>query len=382
VDRDRTRISAEYQGLLRQEEDLKKQVAQEEGDFAQLRSDYNISPTQPSPSANQARIEDPVFSRLNEHEDELAKQRILLGSTEATIAGLRQQLVGVPRERPERDVVGGVDLSGELAELGRELSKMRAGLDGYGRQHSKYKTLQRDIAKKEAEIEAVSQRVSSGKVLEAWTPNEAYILLDTSLKAALLDQQAIVATITELQNALGREREEAEERQDVYSEVRTKTAGIARLVNALDELGVRIQYKKQVMDIINGPAGNPFQITQEVVEPREATEPDPWLIVSISLILGLVLGLGSALMSEYSRSCFRGAGDISRVMIVPVLGVVNQIRTRGALRRMRFRRALVGTSSFMILGAFIFVTYAWGWRPDLLHSELLTSIEEFRGWFR
>jgi len=69
-------------------------------------------------------------------------------------------------------------------------------------------------------------------------------------------------------------------------------------------------------------------------------------------------------------------------MIVPVLGVVNQIRTRGAVRRTRIRRALVGTSSFMILGAFVFVTYAWGWRPDLLNDELLTSIEEFRGWFR
>jgi polysaccharide biosynthesis transport protein len=382
VDRDRTRISAEYQGLLRQEDDLKKAVAQEESDFAQLRADYNISPTQPSPSANQVRTEDPVFARLNDHENELAEQLIRMSSNEATVAGLRDQLVGVPKETSERDVVGGVDLSKELTGLNAELLQMRADLAGYGRQHSQYRVLRAQIDAKQDEIDEVSKRGSRGEVLEAWTPNEEYVLLDSALKAALLEGQAIAATINELQSTLGREREEAEERQDVYREVRQKTAEIARIVTALDELGVRIQYKKQVMDIMNGPAGNPFQITQEVVEPREATEPDPWLIVSISMILGLTLGLGSALMSEYSRSCFRGAGDISRVMIVPVLGVVNQIRTRGAVRRTRVRRALVGTSSFMILGAFVFVTYAWGWRPDLLNDELLTSIEEFRGWFR
>ena len=382
VDRDRTRISAEYQGLLAQEEDLKKAITAEESDFAQLRVDYNISPTQPSPSANQVRSEDPVFSRLNDHEDELAGQLILKSSNEARVAGLREQLLGVPKEISTRDIVGGVDLSKELTRLNTELLGMRSKLDGYGRQHSQYKVLKLQIADKQAEIEEASSRVSSGEVLEDWRPNESYVALNAGLQSALLEGQAIAATINKLQDTLGVEREAAEERQDVYREVRQKTAEIARLVAALDELGVRIQYKKQVMDIMNGPAGNPFQITQEVVEPREATEPDPWLIVSISLILGLTLGLGSALMSEYSRSCFRGAGDISRVMIVPVLGVVNQIRTRSALRRARLRRALVGTSSFMILGAFVFVTYAWGWRPDLLHDELLMSIEGFRAWFK
>jgi uncharacterized protein involved in exopolysaccharide biosynthesis len=328
------------------------------------------------------RSEDPVFARLNDHEDELAAQLILKSSNGATVAGLREQLLGIPKEISTRDVIGGVDLSKELTKLNTELLEMRSKLDGYGRQHSQYKVIKLQIADKQAEINEASSRVSSGEVLEEWRPNAEYTALNADLQSALLEGQAIAATINQLQDTLGVEREAAEERQDVYREVRQKTAEIARLVGALDELGERIQNKKQVMDIMNGPAGNPFQITQEVVEPREATEPDPWLIVSISLILGLTLGLGSALMSEYSRSCFRGAGDISRVMIVPVLGVVNQIRTRSAVRRARLRRGLVGTSSFMILGAFVFVTYAWGWRPDLLHDELLMSIEEFRAWFK
>ena len=54
----------EYQGLKDRSEELKKEIAAQERDFAQLRSDYNISPTQPSPSANQVRIEDRTKDEL------------------------------------------------------------------------------------------------------------------------------------------------------------------------------------------------------------------------------------------------------------------------------------------------------------------------------
>ena len=68
-------------------------------------------------------------------------------------------------------------------------------------------------------------------------------------------------------------------------------------------------------------------------------------------------------------------------MVVPVLGVVNQIRTRNAVRRLRMRRVLVGASSFMILGSCLFVTWAWSSSPDLLSEPVMESIEVFRGWF-
>jgi len=206
--------------------------------------------------------------------------------------------------------------------------------------------------------------------------------LNSQLNAAGLAQSELLARIDHLEDVHARELESAEERQEVYRVVRLKTADIARLVGVLDELEGRLHYKKQVMDIMNGPTGNPFQITQEVVEPKEATEPDPWLILSISIVLGLAVGLASAMLGEYSRNCFRGAGDIGGVMVVPVLGVVNHIRTRGAARRLRMRRTLVGTSTFMIMGSCLFITWAWSWSPDLLSDGLLNSIEVFRGWFR
>jgi hypothetical protein len=234
----------------------------------------------------------------------------------------------------------------------------------------------------EGRLDGLSESVSQGEVLEQWLPNPAHAALKNQLRATQIQHAGVMGRLRLLEDAVAIELEEAEERQDIYRQVREKTAGIARLVSVLDELEGRLQYKKQVMDIMNGPTGNPFQITQEVVVPKEATEPDPWLIIAISLVLGLALGLGGAMLSEYSRNCFRGAGDISGVMIVPVLGVVNHIRTRGAQRRLHLRRALVGTSSAVVMGSFLFVTWAWGWNQELLSARVLDSIEGFRDLFR
>jgi capsular polysaccharide biosynthesis protein len=382
VERDRNRLAAEYQGLLREEEELKKEIAAEERDFAQLRSDFNISPTQPSPSANQVRIEDPVFERLNEHQKELDAARIASGSLQATLDGLNEQLVGVPEQHSRLSTVGGVNLSASIQDQKIALSSLRSKLASYGRGHSRYGVLQKEILDAEKLLAETELQEEEATVREEWFPNPEFVELNGRLKVAELEQSELLAKIDHLEDVQALELEAAEERQEVYRIVRLKTADIARLVGVLDELESRLQYKKQVMDIMNGPTGNPFQITQEVVEPKEATEPDPWLISSISIVLGLAVGLASAMFGEYSRSCFRGAGDIGGVMVVPVLGVVNHIRTRGAIRRLRMRRALIGTSSFMIMGSFLFVTWAWNWSPDLLSDGLLDSIEVFRGWFR
>jgi capsular polysaccharide biosynthesis protein len=382
VERDRNRLAAEYQGLLREEEELKKEVAAEERDFAQLRSDFNISPTQPSPSANQVRIEDPVFERLNEHKKDLDSARISNGSIQATIDGLKELLLGVPEQRSRISTVGGVDLSAAIHGQKAALASLRAELNTYGREHSRFDALQRDISAAEDLLAETERQEEDATIREEWYPNPDYAELNGQLKSAELQQSEWLAKIDYLEDVQAHELEEAEERQEVYRVVRLKTADIARLVGVLDELEGRLQYKKQVMDIMNGPTGNPFQITQEAVEPKEATEPDPWLILSISIVLGLAVGLASAMLGEYSRNCFRGAGDIGGVMVVPVLGVVNHIRTRGAVRSLRVRRALVGTSSFTIMGTCLFVTWAWNWSPNLLSDGLLDSIEVFRGWFR
>ena len=129
-------------------------------------------------------------------------------------------------------------------------------------------------------------------------------------------------------------------------------------------------------------ANDPFSITQDVLEPSEPTEPNPWLIVAFALVAGLTLGLALALSAEYGRNCFRSVHDISRVLVVPVLGSINTIITRRELRLASARRILVGTSSILLIGSVVFVTWAWAKSPELLSTTVREKIELFRSKFR
>jgi len=56
--------------------------------------------------------------------------------------------------------------------------------------------------------------------------------------------------------------------------------------------------------------------------------------------------------------------------------------TRAQVRRRLLRQAAVASSSLVLIGAVVFVTWAWATSPDLLAPELLDGIEEFRELFR
>jgi capsular polysaccharide biosynthesis protein len=62
------------------------------------------------------------------------------------------------------------------------------------------------------------------------------------------------------------------------------------------------------------------------------------MIVGFSLVAGLAAGLALALGLEFSKSSFRNVQEITRVMVVPVLGSVNRIVTLRELRLAAGRR--------------------------------------------
>ena len=106
-----------------------------------------------------------------------------------------------------------------------------------------------------------------------------------------------------------------------------------------------------------------------------------WLIVAFSVIAGLALGLAVAVIAEYSRNCFRNVGDISRVMVVPVLGTIDTIVTRREARLAAARRAIVGCASLAFILAVVFVTWASVESPDLLSSGVQDKLRAFRTFF-
>ena len=83
-------------------------------------------------------------------------------------------------------------------------------------------------------------------------------------------------------------------------------------------------------------------------------------------------------MAEYGRNCFRTVNDITRVMVVPVLGTVNTIVTSRERRRANLVHILIGGSTFLLIATLGFVTYAWEVDQSLLSDDLRMSLESFR----
>jgi hypothetical protein len=83
-------------------------------------------------------------------------------------------------------------------------------------------------------------------------------------------------------------------------------------------------------------------------------------------------------MGEFSRNCYRSVHDVTRVMALPVLGVVNTIITGQDLRRARLRRVTVAASSLVLIGGLAWFTWAWKARQDLLPTEVVQAIDDWR----
>jgi uncharacterized protein involved in exopolysaccharide biosynthesis len=266
------------------------------------------------------------------------------------------------------------------AERAEHLSELRTG--GYRPAHSTYRQLQHLIETVEDNIEELEKLVTRGEVQENWVPNPAWRALNNRLAAAELGLVLVRNESAELEDKFEQDQETLRQLQDVYREDSEHSEAITRLSASLADLDITLQKKKQQMEFIETSSGNPFQIMQDVVAPSTPSEPNPFLIVAFALVAGLALGIGSAVMAEFSRSSFKSAADISAVMLIPVLGVVDGIVTRAQVRRRLLRQTAVASSSLVLIGAVVFVTWAWATSPDLLAPKLLDGIEEFRELFR
>lgn len=146
----------------------------------------------------------------------------------------------------------------------------------------------------------------------------------------------------------------------------------------LDEASTRLRIANSKIATYSAVQGEPYRIAEPPRAPLEPTEPSPLIIILSSLLGGLAFGLAVAFLAEFSKSCFRSVGDVSRVMGVPILGVVNLIQTRADVRRRRFKRLVIGGSTAMLLGCLGWFTYAWSYDQAQLPTRVVQVVEDFR----
>ncbi|MCA9002448.1 MAG: hypothetical protein KDB61_11020, partial [Planctomycetes bacterium] len=166
--------------------------------------------------------------------------------------------------------------------------------------------------------------------------------------------------------------------QTAYNEIQRLEAAL-RLVEeslktvSLDLLRVGNQLSSQA-----GPQGNPFGELAAVQASKKPIEPNAWLISLSSVVLGLGVGLGLAVLLEFSKNCFRSINDIARAMEIPVLGAVNLIETRRQRHVKRVQKLVVSVCMLLTMGLVGFTLWAWVLSPHLLKASVVESIDRLR----
>lgn len=384
VERDRDQIQFEYKNLQETQADEERLFDRLQTELAQLRAANDLSPTQPSSGAQMTRNEDPQYVRLTQNQTKLADLAVQVKKADAAVAQLGAELEKTPQTVPRTEVVGGESYVDKVTQLREEVLELQRTLDdnGYRPAHSKYTAIQKKIEEDERMIEDLQGDTIESQERDSWVKNPAYDKIQEQLVAARVEAGTRNEEYEALKLSVQNDGEMNRKRQDVYRQERELQQKIEDCQTRRQELAVKLQDKGIQLAVISGPQGNPFTITQEPVPPAKPSQPNPILIIAFAIVLGIGLGIGSAILLEFTKSCFRTPADIGRVMAVPVLGVIGEIVTSSQRRRARIRRATVGVSSAVILCFVAFVTWAWATSPGLLTPGMRQGIEGFRELFR
>lgn len=379
IERDRRKSEDEVGKLREARRRLEQQYQNEEAELTELLRANGLSATQPTPGAEASRTEDPVFERLRRKEIELEATLVEIETMRVRKEGLELRLVEMPPRVDQEDaLIGGSSNAAELQEVEDEITALQAQLEGIRPLHSTFKKIQEKIRTLEARREQMKLQVSKGELQQRSGPNPE--ILSTRLKIDDLDTELRVAEArrVSLEASVEADSRQVAALQPVYREVRERKDTVARLTENLAAAELAFQSKSREFAILSSPLSNPFEITQEVDVPSKPTEPNPWLIISFALVAGIAIGLGSALFLEFSRNCFRSVGDVGRVMAVPVLGAVSRIATQREQRLDSIRRISIGTAAAALIGAILFVTWAWANDASSLSQDVRDAIESLR----
>lgn len=380
VERGRRAVEAQRQTLQNRASDLETQVRSKQAELSELQSAHGLSPTQPVPGREATRGEDPIYLAYQRKLDDRATLRRQLSEAEADLEALVKRLAGLEPRILETTLTGGVDHAQRISELELEIANLERRRSAYFQGPTR-KMLTRTIEQAQEMLQEIRDQERRAEERREWVDNPAYLALQERIAGLEFERHRIVTLLETLEADLALTLEELRERNEIYAEVGRIHDELARLRTLQTDLATEEARNHRLLELLSGPAGNPFQITSPVAMPTAPSEPNPFLIVAFALVAGIGVGLGLAVLAEFSKSCFRSAADISRVMVAPVLGVVNTIRTRTDLRRERLRRLTVGLSTGLLIGTVAFLTWAWAARPELLSTGLKEQIEEFRKLF-
>ena len=362
-----------------------------------LVKDKNLSVALPSAGNAQSRTEDPIQARLAQSKMQLANAEQSLVEERARLEVQEHLKALEPDQVPESSIPaianaasakGSVadDLAKQIRELELGILEKREKLKDYRPPASAYQRIEDGIAKDQARIdmlkgESAPSATNTGQ--QRFVPNPQIAVYDQELSAAKTSIAGLEVTVSSLKTAITELTRENTARQDWYLQLSYLDREVQTANTNFELADQAYQAQSTRVALLEGPLANPFDVVEIAKASDIPSAPNVPIFILISAFLGLAIGFGSALTSEFLRNGFRGIPDLTRGLAVPVLGAVNLITTRAQARRRRTRHIMIATSSAIIVGSVLWIT--WAYQHDslrLLGPRLTKLIDDVRLAFR
>jgi uncharacterized protein involved in exopolysaccharide biosynthesis len=271
----------------------------------------------------------------------------------------------------------GPDVEARILELVERVDELRRDLQRLQPLHSDYKQRVSKIEGYEAEIQRLRDLDLPGRVELRNVPNERKEAYELELREAEDEVVVLEAEVERIGKELGSLESEQVSRNQAKSDLEAARDAYLAAQTLVGERTRALQDKVDAYRVLEG-SPVPWKITQPPVPAAASRSPNPFLIGAFSVLAGLALGVGLAVVSEYARGCYRNASDLAGVMAVPVLGTIDTIVTRAERRRRQAQRAMAGLSTAVIVGCIGWVTWLWVSAPERLPVEVQQTIEQLR----
>ena len=377
-------VQREHNQLVRERDEYQNQVDLAEENFEAIAQQWTdlvremgISLTHPD-ELERTKEEDPVFVELRKARGERELAEAELEEIRATIDAKTKKYDEMERLVPEQRVEEAVDFQKEIATIEVKIAALRAEQNGKTPEHSRYKVIDIEVEKLEEQIAILEGNERASQSNQVYVENPDRVALKGEIEQLEVQEKGVLARFQKWHNEV-QEKSAAHEaqvanRQDLILVDARWDAARAEL----DEAKARLRKQDAQVRAMESAKGLPYRISQPPMAPDKATEPNPWLIVGMSLFGGLGLGLAVAFIAEFSKSCYRNVQELTRVMGIPVLGAINLIETSADRRRHRLRRAMVGGSTLVFLGGVAWFTYAWEFHPEQLPTSVISVVDDLR----
>jgi polysaccharide biosynthesis transport protein len=221
-------------------------------------------------------------------------------------------------------------LRGQRAQLSSELSKLQSD---YGPEYPKVAALGSQIAELDRQIGGEQGRVTSSVAHE----------LRDKYRQALANEQGLQARVNGLKSAVLNQDQRAIQFNIIQRDVDTNRSLYDALLQRFKEVGVT-----------EGVGTNNVSIVDKALPPRNPSQPNVPLNLALGLLVGLMLGGGTALVREQLADGVILPSEFQQKLGVKLLGTTPKFTGEEVLRQLADRESQLSEAYFSILTAIQF----------------------------